>query len=69
MQRQVGKKKGKPWRVLKAAWHFVTVGVEQATEKENKSIKLDVQSTVPITMFYFYCISNDTGHSFGMRLV
>ena len=33
MQRQVGLKKGKAWRVLRAAWHLVTVGVEQVTEK------------------------------------
>ena len=32
MQRQVGLKKGKAWRVLRAAWHLVTVGVEQVTE-------------------------------------
>ena len=27
-------KKGKDWRVLRAAWHFVTVGVEQVTASE-----------------------------------
>ena len=31
LQRQVGLKKGNDWRVLRAAWHFVTVGVEQVT--------------------------------------
>ena len=32
LQRQVGLKNGNDWRVLRAAWHFVTVGVEQVTE-------------------------------------
>ena len=33
LQRQVGLKKGNDWRVLRAAWHFVTVGVEQVTSE------------------------------------
>lgn len=31
LQRHVGRKKGKACRVCRAAWHFVTVTVEQAT--------------------------------------
>ena len=32
LHRQIGLKKGKDWRVLRAAWHLVTVGVEQVTK-------------------------------------
>ena len=35
LQRQVGLKKGNDWRVLRAAWHLVTVGVEQVTIRAN----------------------------------
>ena len=31
MQRQVGLKKGNDWKVLRAALHLISVGVEQAT--------------------------------------
>ena len=31
MQRQVGLKNGNDWRVLRAAWHFVNVEVEQVS--------------------------------------
>ena len=34
LHRQIGLKKGNDWRVLRAAWHLVTVGVEQVTERE-----------------------------------
>lgn len=33
-QRHVGLKKGNAWSVRRAAWHFVTVTVEQATERK-----------------------------------
>ena len=33
LHRQIGLKKGNDWRVLRAAWHLVTVGVEQVTER------------------------------------
>lgn len=32
LHKQVGRKNGNAWSVLKAAWHFVTVTVLQATE-------------------------------------
>ena len=35
LHRQIGLKKGNDWRVLRAAWHLVTVGVEQVTERED----------------------------------
>ena len=34
LHRQIGLKKGNDWRVLRAAWHLVTVGVEQVTERK-----------------------------------
>lgn len=37
-QRHVGLKKGNACRVRRAAWHFVTVTVEQATETDLKLI-------------------------------
>ena len=37
LHRQIGLKKGNDWRVLRAAWHLVTVGVEQVTEKHISS--------------------------------
>lgn len=36
LHKQVGRKNGNAWSVLKAAWHFVTVTVLQATENWNK---------------------------------
>lgn len=34
--RHVGLKKGNAWSVRRAAWHFVTVTVEQATERKRE---------------------------------
>lgn len=41
LHKQVGRKNGKAWSVLNAAWHFVTVTVLHATVKiKEKKIKL-----------------------------
>ena len=37
LQRQVGRNKGYAFNVLRAAWHFVTVKVAQATERKFSS--------------------------------
>lgn len=42
-QRQVGRKNWNPWRVLSAAWHFITVVVEHATEKKKRKKKFDIK--------------------------
>ena len=59
MQRHVGEKKSKPLSVRRAAWHFVTVLVEQVAEKNpNKIFKMYISILCIIFLILLKISSN-----------